>query len=95
MGTDPTQIAHWKSRRDQRCGNCDAFVNNSIPGAANNTIGLCCLHPPMAFVSHGANPQAAINPKAPPVIQLSQSMWPPVRIDQWCRDWEPKVEGEA
>lgn len=85
----------WVSRKSQRCGNCDRFITTAAPGGNNNNTGACCAHPPVPFLGQAMNPAARINPQAPAVIQVIQSMWPPVQVGQWCGEWTPKTEGDA
>lgn len=78
-------------RSQQRCGNCDAFVQTR----AGHPAGTCVAKSPTPFPVTIPNAAAQLDPKQPPFTNAVQGLWPPSQATLWCREWQMKVEGST
>lgn len=71
---------------EQSCGNCDAF--RPIKNAA---VGLGTCRASIPGVMQGMSQRSVISGQVEPVLQ---GVWPPTRVDEWCRQWQ-RAEQES
>lgn len=74
------------ARKDQRCGNCDAFL-------PQGREGLCRARPPTPIMIGLGQPALALGNTGP--VPAIQSFFPQMRPEGWCRGWALKIDGEG
>jgi len=70
------------NRSKQNCGNCSAFV-----AVGDGPVGSCCANAPV--VMQGLQKSVAHGGAGVPVLQ---GVFPPTRMDAWCRQWQSAVD---
>lgn len=79
----------------QCCANCDAYlVNTDVklkPG--QEPVGWCRANPPL--YREVMMQVQSLDPRAPQMMPMAQSVFPPVPESWWCRSWKPVWEKNA
>lgn len=80
--------------QEQSCGNCAAFEPNkaSNPKSGETRPGLCCAKPPVPATITMQVPGGLATGGQPQLTQAVQGMFPPVKSDNWCREWQRNEE---
>jgi len=81
-------------QKDQNCWNCNAC--RDIPGAPPGCEQRwCCAHPATPIIVGAVQPSKLVGAvQQQPQIILNY-YYPCVRQKDWCREWQPAVEGSA
>jgi len=69
------------NRSKQNCGNCNAFVIFK-----EGPIGYCHAKAPICMTGLQ---ESFAHGKPVPVLQ---GVWPPTRMEEWCREWQSDVD---